>query len=247
MRTTLVPPHRPDPATSAGRLRPADRRRRRRSRSRGGRRSRLALDVRARRALARLPTGPILLALAASIAVVSLRTAPGFTVEETTATSVVVATVALEVGTVVETDDVELRSLPTATLPAQVVTDADDVVGRQVTAAIFVGEPLIAGRLAPDGLLGIAAATPAGWSAFALPTEARLPAAAVGHRVDLYAPQPEAGIAGAAAGPSDRIAHRAVVVAVDDQRITVAVGPDDARAVAAALIGSTVVLAVAGP
>ena len=158
-----------------------------------------------------------------------------------------VAAVALEVGTVVEIDDIELRSLPSATLPAQVVTDADNVVGRQVTATIFVGEPVLDGRLAPEGLVGIAAATPTGWSAFALPTEARLPAAAVGHRVDLYAPHPTSGVAGSAGGSSERIAHGAVVVAVDDQRVTVAVAPGDAPGVAAALIGSTVVLAVAGP
>lgn len=245
MPTTVVPPDRPDPAVRADRRRRD--RRLRGSRRRSGRRTDLALDVRARRALARLPTGPILLALAASVAVISLRSAPGFTADPTSATSVVVATVTLEEGTVVDGDDVELRAVPSAALPAQVVTDADEVVGRQVTAAIFVGEPVVDGRLAPAGLLGIAAATPSGWSAFALPSDARLPAAAVGHRVDLYAPRPTSGVAGAAGGPADRIAHGAVVVAVDDQRVTVAVAPDDAPAVAAALVGSTVVLAVAGP
>lgn len=237
------------PGPPAGPRRPSVRRRRP-PRPRTGRRigRRTAFGVWARRTLARLPTGSILLALAASIAVVSLSVAPS-DVDDATAEPVVVATVALDPGSIVGADDVEVRRLPVIALPPDVVADAERVVGRQVTAAIFGGEPVLAGRLAPDGLVGIAAVTPSGWSAFALPTEARMPPAAVGQRVDLYAPTSvsPSGVAGAADRSSGRIARGALVVAVDDQRVTVAVHTADAPAVAAALIGATVVLAVSGP
>jgi len=242
--TSLFMPDRPD-----GSRRTTDRRGRPPRRRTGRRISRRsAFGVGARRTLARLPTGPILLALAASIAIMSLRVAPS-EVDAASAEPVVIATVTLDPGSIVGSDDIEVRRLPVIALPPGAVADADQVVGRQVTAAIFGGEPVLAGRLAPDGLVGIAAVTPPGWSAFALPTEPGLPPAAVGQRVDLYAPASVApsGVAGAAERSADRIARDALVVAIDDQRVTVAVDAADAPAVATALIGATVVLAVTGP
>jgi hypothetical protein len=105
---------------------------------------------------------------------------------------------------------------------------------------------VLEGRLAPAGLVGVAAATPPGWSSFALPTDAGLPAAEVGQSVDLFALGTTSGLA---VGDDDveRVATAGRVVAVDDLRVTVAVDADDAPAVAAALVGATVVMASTGP
>lgn len=205
--------------------------------------------------LARLPVGPILLIGAAAISVATLRLAPAdLGVDPAQVEPVVVARALLDAGSVIDADDVELRSLPVGVVSDGFVGDRQIVVGRQVTATIFMGEPVLAGRLAPEGLVGIAAATPPGRSAFAVPVDPTLPPTAVGQHVDLYALDPltRAGGISEAVGPTDRagaarIARSALVVGVDDQRITVAVEPSEAPGVAAALIGSTVVVAVAGP
>jgi Flp pilus assembly protein CpaB len=188
----------------------------------------------------------MLLVSAAALTLASLR-APSDLALDGAATPVVVATVALASGTVVDDDDVEVRTYPAAAIPPTAATATDAVVGHQVVAPILEGEPVVTARLAPDGLLGIAAATPPSWSAFALPTDARLPDAAVGHAVDLYALDTTTRTDRAPTAGATRIAHDARVVAVDDEQVTVAVPPADAAGVAAALIGSTVVVAVTGP
>ena len=164
----------------------------------------------------------------------------------TGSTPVVVATVELGSGSIVAPDDIELRAVPTPAEPAAVLLDIDRVVGRQVTATIYEGEAVLEGRLAPDGLVGIAAATPAGWSSFAVPSSSALPPAEIGQRVDLYALEPQTDLA-TAGGGATRVASRALVVAVDDQRLSVAVDPTDAAEVAAALAATTVVVAISGP
>jgi Flp pilus assembly protein CpaB len=158
--------------------------------------------------------------------------------------AVVVATASLDVGAVVTVDDLEVRHLPADAVAHGAAADPDDVTGRQVTAPIAAGEPVLDVRLAPVGLRGVAASTPPGWSAFAVPADAATPPVEVGQQVDLFAPTASAV---ALDGPAERIADGGLVVAVDDRRVTVAVRPADGPAVAAALAGTTVVLAVAGP
>jgi Flp pilus assembly protein CpaB len=201
--------------------------------------------VRRRRWLARLPVAPVLLVVAGALVVVSLRSAPPDLATDAAA-AVVVATVDLDAGTVIDDDDVVVRVIPVGTSRATTTTTTDEVVGRQVTAQILAGEPVVAERLAPSGLLGLAAATPPGWSAFALPVDASLPAVDTGQRVDLYALAPGSGL-DAADDRAATVARAAVVVAVDDERLTVAVRPDESAALAGALIGSRVVVAVTGP
>lgn len=212
---------------------------------------RAELATRWRRWLARAPVGTVLLATAAALVVVSLRLAPSdAALDPALAVPVVVATVDLASGTVVAADDVEVRPVATVALPRSSVAAPDEVVGRQVTATILAGEPIVTVRLAPDGLVGVAAATPPSWSAFALPSEAERPDAAVGQTVDLYALDTDTDTdlaAGTGTGDALLVAGDAVVVAVDDGRLTVAVRARDAPAVAAALLGSTVVVAVTAP
>jgi Flp pilus assembly protein CpaB len=208
---------------------------------------RAELGVWRRRWLARLPVGPILLAAAAALTLVSLRAVPAdLALDPASAGPVVVATVELPSGTVVDADDIEVRAYPAVAIPPSSATDTDQVVGRLVTASILEGEPVVGSRLAPDGLLGIAAATPPSWSAFALPVDANVPDAVVGQAVDLYALDPSTGPA-ASGSAARRVARDARVVAVDDEQVTIAVRAADAPGVAGALIGSTVVTAITGP
>jgi len=122
------------------------------------------------------------------------------------------------------------------------------VIGRTVHERIEPGEAMVDARLAPPDLVGVAARTPTGRRAMAIPLDDRAPPLVAGQRVDLYAgdaapsgPGPD----GLATGRL--IARDAVVVDVDDRHVTVAVGNADVSAVAAALIESTVIIAVAGP
>ena len=215
-----------------------------RSRRRAPRRDRLGVWCRAR--LARLPLSPILVVTAGLLVVVSVRGAPGDVAADPAAAPVVVATVDLPLGTVVGPDDVEVRWLARQAVPATAATATDQVLDRQVTSPIVAGEPVVAARLAPAGLVGVAAATPPGWSSFAVPVDATLPPTTVGQAVDLFALDAGTEL-GLPIDEARRVARAASVVAVDDQRVTVAVRAEDAPGVAAALIGSTVVLAVTGP
>ncbi len=185
--------------------------------------------------------------MASLLAIASLR-ASGATDSPggTDTATVVVASVELEPGTIVGADQVGVRAVPNVAVPDGAIDDPDRVVGRQVTSVIVAGEPVVRARLAPDGLLGVAAATPPGWTSFALPADDRLPPTVVGQDVQLFALPPATDVSrpGHAA---DRLTDSAVVVAVDDRRVTVAVDARDAPHVAAALVATTVVLAVRGP
>lgn len=215
-------------------------------RSRRGTRRRDRLGVWCRTRLARVPLSPILVVAAGALVVVSVQGAPGAAPTDPSASPVVVAAVDLPAGIVVDPDDLEIRWLPRQARPATAASATDEVVHRQVTATILAGEPVVGARLAPEGLVGVAAATPPGWSAFALPVDATLPPAALGQAVDLYSLDATTD-PGLPVDEARRVARAASVVAIDDQRITVAVRAEDAPGVAAALISSTVIVAVTGP
>jgi Flp pilus assembly protein CpaB len=129
---------------------------------------------------------------------------------------------------------------------------------------VLAGEPLVAARLAPDGLTGAAALVPPGWRAVAVPLgPAGAPPLAVGDLVDVLAVMPTAGLPGlgsdgAGAGPDGTgpdgaaqepafvLVERAAVVDVTDDAVTVAVPEGDAPRVAWALSNGAVVLALGG-
>src|SRR5205823_3602774 len=111
--------------------------------------------------------------------------------------------------------------------------------GRTAIATIEAGEAVLGARVAPDGVHGIAALVPAGWRALAVPVAPTVIALGVGDRVELIAGFDVAGAS------TDRSPSRdAIVVAVDDQRVTVAVPEDDAERVAFAIVAGTVVPAL---
>jgi Flp pilus assembly protein CpaB len=159
----------------------------------------------------------------------------------------VVAARDLPRGHVVGAGDVETQAITPAGGPESV----DDPVGRTVTEPIFRGEPLVAARLAPDGVEGVAALLPPGTRGVAVPITLAAPPVDVGHLVDVFlteaATTPLALELGGGPSASTRVARDALVVGVADDAITVALDPGDAAQVAGGLATGTVTLAVVSP
>jgi Flp pilus assembly protein CpaB len=157
------------------------------------------------------------------------------------ARDVIVARERITLGEVVSGDAVESVRWPVAMVPPDAV--ASSPAGRTAIATIEPGEAVLSSRLAPDGLRGVAALVPAGWRAIAIPVGPTVVALAVGDHVDLIA---GFDVASTEAGesPALAVARDALVVGVDEERITVAVRDVDVARVAFAVISGTVVPAL---
>jgi Flp pilus assembly protein CpaB len=210
------------------------------------------LGVRARRALARaiVRRAAVLgLAIATGMVVVSLvSSADAARQRWGRARPVAVATRDLAPGDVVDASAVEVRRLPEAAVtPAALAEPPTGSVVRQPVAA---GEPLVAERLAPEGLTGVAALVPPGHRAVAIPIgPLAVPQLTIGDLVDVLAvvPGPADGRPRQPAEPpSFPLVEAAVVVDVGEQSITVAVPEGDAPRVAWVLTNGSVVLALGG-
>lgn len=207
----------------------------------------IVLAVRARRALARPAlrrTAVAALALVTAFAVASLIGAAGAARDEWgRSRTVVVASRDLQPGDVVDTGAITSRDLP-----AGVITDAalsEVPTGAVVRQPILAGEPVVAERLAPHGLSGLAALVPPGERVVAVPPgPSGAPPLATGDHVDVLTVLP--------AGhdddtdPAFPLVERAIVLDVDDQAISIAVPQADAPRVAWAVGNGAVVLALAG-
>jgi Flp pilus assembly protein CpaB len=161
-----------------------------------------------------------------------------------TTEAVVVARRPLVAGTPIDGGDVELVDRPRALVPEGALRDLPD--GQVAATSIAAGEVVVAARLAPLGLRGLAATLPAGARAVAIPVEPGLaPPVAVGDRVDvLVALAPEAA---GGRPPGFVVAAGALVVAVDEAAVTVAVRAAAAPRIAVALGQGAVTLALIGP
>jgi len=155
--------------------------------------------------------------------------------------TVIVARDRIVLGNVIDADAVTTERWPAALVPAGAL--ADSPVGRTAIATIEPGEAVIAARVAPEGLRGVAALVPSGWRALAIPVGPTVVALSVGDHVDLIAGFDVAST-NAGRAPAFNVAEDAVVVAVDEQRITVAVPEGDATRVAFAIVAGTVVAAL---
>ena len=230
----------------------------------------IVLTVRARRALARPAVRRLCvtgLAAGTCVTVVSLLGAADDARDRWGQTRpVAVATRDLAPGDVVEPGSFEVRDLPEGVLSEGRLggAPAEAPVGSVVRHPVLAGEPLVAARLAPDGLTGAAALVPPGRRAVAVPLgPAGAPPLAVGDLVDVLAVMPSAGLAGlgsdgagpgpdgtgpdgAAQEPAFVLVERAAVVDVTDDAVTVAVPEGDAPRVAWALSNGAVVLALGG-
>jgi len=138
--------------------------------------------------------------------------------------------------------EVRAADVATAEMPAAFVPDArlaTHAVGRTAIVPMAPGEVVLASKLAPSGLSGAAALLRRGERALAVPAGPGTPPLAIGDLVDVLATVTETGETTVAAA-------RARVLRADDRAVTVAVRPQDAPGVAAALASATVTLALAG-
>lgn len=151
---------------------------------------------------------------------------------------VAVAVRDLPVGHVIEDGDVEWRELP-----ALVATHAVDTetVGRVVTQPVLASEPIVDARLAPTGASGADALVPAGRRGVAVPALGVHPPLELGDRVDVLTAPPLTG------SRAETVTRDALVVAVDEQAVTVAVEERDVPRVGLAVLDGTAVIALAPP
>lgn len=157
---------------------------------------------------------------------------------------VVVARRAVPPGAPLDAGDVQLVDWPRALVPDGAVRDVP--VGQVAAVAIGAGEVVTRARLAPLGLRGVAATLPEGSRAVAIPVEpGRAPPLEVGDRVDVLVALPLD--APGAGPPGFVVAAGALVVAVQDTAVTVAVRPEAAPRIAVALGSGAVTLALVGP
>lgn len=156
---------------------------------------------------------------------------------------VLVVTRYLEAGDTLQPRDVRMVAWPAALVPAGALRDVPDEA--VLRSAVFEGEVLVAGRIAPDGLVGVAAKLPGGTRGIAIPVEpGTAPPLTVGDHVDvLVALPPDAAGDGP---PGFTVAADVVVVAVDEASVTVAVSRAVAPRIAVALGAGAVTLALVG-
>lgn len=155
--------------------------------------------------------------------------------------TVVVATQRIEIGDVVAEGTFSVESWPAGVIPSSALDVAP--VGRTALAAIEPGEAIVSTRVAPEGLRGVAALVPVGYRALAVPVGPSVIALRVGDRVDLIAGFDVASSSGGGA-PALTVARDALVVAVDEDRVTVAVRESEASHLAFAIVAGTIVPAL---
>lgn len=156
-------------------------------------------------------------------------------------TTVAVADRFIAVGDEIDPADVSMVERPTAHVPDDAVVR--DPSGRTTRVAVTAGEILVTGRLAGEGRSGPAALVPEGWRALAVPTVDASPPVRPGDLVDVLASFDPGLVPD---DPSRFVATDAVVVAVSDEAVTVAVTPSRSTDVAFALANGIVVLALVG-
>ena len=151
--------------------------------------------------------------------------------------TVVVVDRPVDAGDEVDAGDVRIEQIPRAFVPEGALSAAPD--GRTALGPLYPGEVLLAERLAPDGVHGVAALLPVGTRAMAVPAGPGALRVRTGDLVDVLATAPD--------GTSRVVADAATVVDAADATTTVAVQVGDAPAVATALTQATVTLALAAP
>lgn len=175
-----------------------------------------------------------------------------------------VATRPIAAGEVLRPADVSVRRLPAAAVPEGAL--ARSPAGRPTLVPLAAGEVLLAEKLAPDGVRGVAALLPAGMRALAVPVDPAGLALERGHRVDVLATfdvelADDHGAVGgesataapmlndeptSAGAPTFPVATDAVVLQAGEESVTIAVSPDEALRVAFAISRGTVTLALTG-
>jgi Flp pilus assembly protein CpaB len=152
----------------------------------------------------------------------------------------VVMTVDAPAGHRLAAADMRLVDLPAAARPADALDEAP--VGAPLAAAVYAGEPLVAGRVAPSGVSALAASLPAGHRGMAVPVDVTMPPLEPGDVVELRA----ATIDDAGALRTEP-AGTARVIAVEEESVVVAVPVASVDGLVAALAGGPVVAVLVPP
>jgi Flp pilus assembly protein CpaB len=159
--------------------------------------------------------------------------------------TVAVAARVISRGTAIGAADVRLERWPTGVVPEGALDALP--VGLVAIDPIVPGEAVLASRLAPDGLHGLAALLPPGWRAFAVPSGPGALRLERGDLVDVLATLEPAAAGGTGDEPTVLVAESAEVLAVDDQSVTIAVPASASEDLAFALASATITLALRAP
>lgn len=156
---------------------------------------------------------------------------------------VLVATHELAPGDRIHRSDVTLVDRPTAMVPASALRRLPD--GAIARSTILAGEVVVEARLTSGSLSAVAARLPPGTRAIAIPVEVgSAPPLEPGDLVDVLVALPPELAAGRP--PGFAIATDALVVALDDGAVTIAVPRATAPRIAVALGQGAVTLALVG-
>lgn len=129
-----------------------------------------------------------------------------------------------------EAIDAELRPVPAVLVPAGARTAPPD--GELAAAWIAAGEIVLDARVAPAGLSAVAALLPPGTRGVAIPLGMAPLPVMIGDRVDAFG--------------TTLLTRGALVVAVTEEAVTIAVDRDDVEAVAYEAATATVTLVLSG-
>ena len=158
---------------------------------------------------------------------------------------VLVATRDVPLGHALSTADAEVRRLPAALVPSSALPSAAGGEGRTVVVALFEGEPVLRGHLAPWGRRGVAALLPPGTRGLTVPAGAAASHLARGDVVDVLATFDPDSAPGHE--PTFPVATAAAVLDVDHETVTVAVDPEEAKRVAFAVAHGSVTVVLTSP
>ncbi len=160
-----------------------------------------------------------------------------------TTAEVLVARRDLAPGDQVQGDDVTVKARPVALIPTSALRSLPH--GAVARAAMLAGEVIVAERIAPTGLRGVAALLPAGTRAMAIPTEpGSAPPRTPGDHVEVLVALPPESAGGGP--PGFALVADALVVAITEGTVTIAVPRGSAPRIAVALGLGAVTLALIG-
>jgi Flp pilus assembly protein CpaB len=152
----------------------------------------------------------------------------------------VVAVVPVRAGVRVRRSDVATRSVPVALLPPDAVGSTAAIVGRVARVPLSVGQIIVGAQMAGPRQSTTEVLVGAERRALAVATGDARPPLQLGDHVDVIAGR------GAGAGPDGVIAADAEVVHVAERSVTIAVGAEDAVALARAMASGPLLLALRG-
>lgn len=158
---------------------------------------------------------------------------------------VVVAGRDVDAGVVVAGGDLTVREMPASLVPPAAIGTTADAVGRTALGRLVEGQMLLRPHLAPDGLRGVVALLEPGQRAVAVPAGGASAPVQRGDVVDVLATFDPSHTGGG--DPTFPLAVGATVVEATDDLTTVAVGPEEALAIAYAVARGSVTLALTSP